>query len=198
MKKNDLSHIEIAALDLIKTTAIDIDHINSLAERQVELEGPVNEVVLEILYRMLKKEIISLATIEQLVKKVKTDLDKIKRDDLPESILNTGSNTFLLNSGMVAAVKNDISINVRKDDMPALIKQLKELVKTKVEVVVPKGQADSTRKIVAFFKTLKLKPVLKDEIHFQTLKSHIKKLREQGKSVPRQVQVFEYKNTTIK
>jgi len=174
----------------------DINTINVLAERQLELEGPVDEVVLEMLYRMLRKEIISLATIEQLVKKVKADLDKIKRDDLPESILNTGNNTFLLNSGMTATIKNDISINIKKDDMPALCKKWKELVKTKIEVMVPKGQ--STKSIVAFFKTLKLKPSLKEDIHPQTLKAHIKKLRERGKSLPKQVQVFEYKNTTIK
>lgn len=210
-KKKELDiFAEAEEIEKGKTIAeADLGAVTTLARKQMILEGEIDEDRANKLYEWVKEKKISIATIQMAVKMLTTDLDHIRRGDLPEMMLNLGMEEFTLAEGGSIKIKRDIAVNVKNENKPAFYswmikKGWQSLVKNKVIVDFPKEGRKSAKRFVKYLKryyTERDKGITyneKEDIHSQTLKAHVKRELDKGTKFPEDlIQIVELKTAKL-
>lgn len=186
-------------------TEADLATLSDLAKQQKTLEEEADESQARKIYDMLVKRGISLATIDQARSLLNTDYQNIRNNQLPEKMEELGFASFELKDGGSIRVKEGISVSVL--DKPKLINTIiqrgyQDAVKNQVVVKFPMEGRKSARNFVKYVTRYykdrdKCEMVESEDIHSATLKKLMKTFKEEGKSYPDSVSVFEYKFTKI-
>jgi len=145
---------------------------------------------------------------EDILKKCKENLNKIKMDYLPEAMDNIGMKSFELKGGEKIEITKGLAVSLTKANQRAFYdwvirKGWQALIKNKVEVLFPKEGRKSSKRFIKYLSRYyadrgTCEFVEKEQIHTQTLKKLIKDQLELGTKFPSElINIHEYKITKL-
>lgn len=194
-----------------KITKENMESISNLGRKQSELEKPSEQQkdLVNLLVNFIRKNKISVPSVEAALNVRKQDLFKIKNMELPEAMKNIGMNSFEMESGAKIEIKSDVSVSVPAEkriefNSWMIRKGHQDLIKNKVVVQFPKEGRQSSRRFVKYLSRYYANKGTcnyeeKEEIHPQTLKSFVKRLLREGGKLPLNlINIHEYSFTKIK
>lgn len=149
---------------------------------------------------------------EQAVKDAKKELTIISQEIIPAMLDQTGFSEIRLKSGEFVVVQEKLKVSILKNE-----KELAYQAMIKGKVKEEEGMSEELAKamIDSLFKnqviidkpTPELEQLLLDhdyvfnkvkDIHWKTLESYCKGLKERGVEIPEHIKSFEYRETSIK
>ena len=126
---------------------------------------------------------------EDEFKKAKADMLRLEREDLPALMTEIGLTELRLEDGQIIRLQEDVDCRITDGKRPAALAWLIDngfggLIKTAVNITFGRGDHDEA---VAVRDELSEKyegVELKEDVHFQTLKSFVREQVSEGKPIP--------------
>lgn len=162
-----------------------LKEIGALARRQLQL---------------IKK----VAAAEAKLETAKAELVAVEQKQLPDAMLEIGLLDFSLTNGTKVMVKNEAYANIKKDDVPAVIRWMDanghgDLVKRDIKVGFGKGDAKLADALAKFIREKYSKQKWSDAsgIHPQTLNAFVREQRAKDKALPSQISIHEVRKAVV-
>lgn len=197
-----------------KLNSDDLSSLTTLTKKQVLLEGDKDDNEKTFLINVIEEKMshISLKTIEEVLKFFKEKHRKLSQEIIPAVLSECGLSEIKLDTGQKITVQNKIKASITdKNKINAFNEMVEQRMK---EYEISKKEAEKQIKDLFKEKLIidtnindKLKNFLIDndiiydrklDIHYQTLNKYCKEQREKGYLIPKNINVFEYKETKIK
>jgi hypothetical protein len=184
-----------------------LDQISELCTLQQRLEFDVNEQYANKIDELIPKSI-SIKTIEEVLKRRKEKLRKLKQELIPSILNEVGLMELRLRTGEKIIVNDKVKPNITKANME---KAKNEMIELEIQEGVMPELAQSS--IESMFKeiietqsteeNMKLLIVnnvifdIKTSIHSQTLAKYCRDRLAEGKPLPKSINCFQFQETKI-
>jgi hypothetical protein len=143
---------------------------------------------------------------EGLLSKLKAEIMRLEREDLPALMAEVGLSTLTLESGQSISIKEEVEAKIAEANKSAAFAWLNErgfggIIKTKVGIEFARGEHDvavqATRAIAGIYPGHDV--ALDETVHPQTLKAFVKERLAAGDALPFDVfGVFTYSKAVVK
>jgi len=162
----------------------DLSTITSLARMQINYQREIEKAELSL-------------------KDLREKLRKIEQEDLPEAILATGLRSLTLESGQKIMISDEITATIKADNKEEAFGWIRgqgygSLIKHDVNTQFKKGEEEAARHFIDYLQDNGFAYSDKESIHWQTLRKFAKDLMEEGKPLPPEIDIYEYKKAIIK
>ena len=174
----------------------------------IEEKEEIEESTLEKLSALCQTQKLLLRSITQKEKELKdyeAKLEEISRVKIPTLLNELGLSEVRLNTGEKLIVKDQVKANITNQNVHAAFQAMVEaeggegaeekienLFKTKLEV------SEQSEEFLSYLLNKGYTYDLKKTIHHSTLNKYCRERLSQGKSIPENISVYEYQETTIK
>lgn len=164
-------------------------------------EKDVNLSDLDEIVRQLKDKQDEADDLEASLKSVKEEIERLETVLIPELM---GNITQIKTSyGAVVNIKPILRANIKKEDRSAAFKWMDEtghgeLIKTAIEMAYGRGELQKAKEVVDQLRELGLKPVLSEEVHWQTLNAWAKEQFNLGMEFPSFIGIYTGKKAEVK
>lgn len=153
-----------------------------------ESNAPVGEDSLARLTRLCResKEIeAELIKAQERAATLQSQLDKIEMNLIPTIFDELGIRSFKLEDGSEVQVNPDIKVGISEANKPAAFRYLREndfdgIIKESVSLQFAKGEGELSEKAKKTLIEAGFTPVIKEDVHYQTLRSFAKERLEEG------------------
>jgi hypothetical protein len=148
----------------------DISRVSTLAQRQVDLESEIDN----LLYQLSERQ---------------KELDQVRDKDLPDLLLGMGLSELKLKNGEKISVDKMVFASIKGENKEDCLSWLDEngfgsIIKYKLEVDAGKGGTDQIKKIIKLAKQLGIKAESKNDVHPSTLKAFVKEQLDKMSNFP--------------
>ena len=162
----------------------DLSTITSLARMQIDYQREIEKAELSL-------------------KDLREKLRKIEQEDQPEAILATGLRSLTLESGQKITISDEITATIKADNKEEAFGWIRgqgygSLIKHDVNTQFKKGEEEAARHFIDYLQDNGFAYSDKESIHWQTLRKFAKDLMEEGKPLPPEIDIYEYKKAIIK
>lgn len=169
----------------------DLGIVSRMIKKQDIIEGEANEQAAEELYREVQEKKISVATLEEVLKKRKRDLFQIKQVELPELMNSFGLAEFKTKDGLSVTIEAGLSVSVKDDqEFFEFLERIGYNALIKDELII-KTTGDKREEVIELLKGRDF--VEKKSVHPMTLKKFVKDQMSNGAEIPASLTVHEYK-----
>lgn len=178
---------------------IDLGPISRLVDKQGRLESKADQTDVEILYQEVLRTDASIDTIEEVLKRRKKDLFKVRQQQIPELMQEFGLSTVATSGGVKIKIEKGVSVTTKSQEK--LHKYMRangagDLIKNQLMVVV--ANEEERKEVVAKLDETMCEYKPKEGVHSATLKKYVKDLLEEGKQLPPEAaNVYEYEYSKI-
>ena len=167
-----------------------MSRINFEGDAVANVEQTGLESVAELLREQLKLEEL-IESMEETIKINKEALRKLSGEVIPAKMSELGMTATEMNDGSKEQVVEDKNVSNTKDPQRSQAcyewledNGLGDIIKNQVGMSFGKGEGDKAKALEEKIKEMNLIPEVKVSVHPSTLKATVKKLHEEGKSVP--------------
>jgi hypothetical protein len=168
------------------------------------LEGSDSDVNLshiDELVMQLSKKHQEFENLELQAKLLKEEIDRIETVLLPEMMGNLKQ--IKTTYGATVSIKPILRANIKKEDRPQAFAWLDAhghggLIKTAIELAYGRGDLQVAKETVKKLEELGLKPVLSEDVHWQTLNAWAKEQSARGIEFPPVIGIYEGKKAEVK
>ena len=167
-----------------------MSRINFEDDAVANVEQTGLESVAELLREQLKLEEL-IESMEETIKINKEALRKLSGEVIPAKMAELGMTATEMYDGSKVQVVEDIYVSIPKDPQRSQAcyewledNGLGDIIKNQVGMSFGKGEGDKAKALEEKIKEMNLIPEVKVSVHPSTLKATVKKLHEEGKSVP--------------
>jgi len=177
-----------------------------------DFSGVANEPTgdqLQLLRQMaqtLREKIAAAAKAEEVLERVQADLANFQIVVIPQAMELAGITSFKLEDGSELFVKPDLKCSIPKEDLNKREECFTWLrsnghggvIKTSFDVDVRPLTEVQRKQLMMLLQRKGLTAVVKDDVHWQTLKSLMSELLEQGTTPPPSFSIHQFKKAGLK
>jgi hypothetical protein len=183
-EKNELIDLVEESKIVITPTDLQLTNISNLMKLQIELEDDITDL-------------------EERLTEMNEKLDHVKKELLPEAMLEIGMERFDLSSGEKLAIKRIIGASIKLSNREEAYQWLRKngfgsLIKGEIVTKFPAGKEKDMRKLFKEILAKKYLAEMKETVHTQTLGAFVREQLEEGKALPMELLgVFRYEESII-